>query len=592
MGDHRRAEQQDNRQASGQGPRATNQPDPLVVLDECLASLPDGDPRQRLLYKLRHLLTQDAVARQQREVEFKKLQAVVEKLTAPANRIGLLLDVSAEGLARILVGGGEYYANVDPRVTPAELKIGAQVLVNDAYAVIKVLGYDRNGPVLKVAESLPDGRIRFEQEPGRQALILDRSSDLAGVELKPGDEVRIDPGHRIALERLEDRKAKTHLLDEVPTVSWEQIGGQEKAIAAIRRAIEYPLLHARTFERYRFTQPKGFLLYGPPGCGKTLIGQAAAASLSKLVREADAEQGAASAERPPVTSGVFLHVKGPEILNMWLGESERMVRDLFAQARERRKAGVLPFIFIDEAESILGTRRAMRSFNITNTLVPMFCAEMDGIDSLRDVVIILASNRPDLIDPAVLRPGRIDRKIKVARPGRQEAAEILRVYLKPDLPLEPALLARHGGDRTAACEALIAAVVERVFARSDDSRLLAVRLRNGQHKVLHRGDLVSGAILASIVQRAKERAIERALRPPHGQDSAASAADAAGDGGLTLEDLLVSVDAEYREGEVLPPDDAAEEWLKLLDHHPDQVIGVSSYRRGQAAQERLVGQII
>lgn len=571
MSDHRKHDLEGSGRPAAPGAKAQ---DPLVLIDECLALMPDGDPRQKILYKLRHLLLQAGAATQQREAEFKKLSTVIEKLTAPANRIGTLLDVPAEGLARIVVGGAEYYANVDPRVDPSELKIGTQVLVNEAYAVIKTLGYDRTGPVLKVGETLPDGRLRFEQEPGRQALILQRSSDLVGVDLKPGDEVRIDPGHRIAIERLEDRKAQTHLLDEIPTVTWESIGGQRAAIEAIRKAIEYPLLHAETFQRFKFTQPKGFLLYGPPGCGKTLIGKAAAASLANLVSQTT---GAG------VTGGVFLHVKGPEILNMWLGESERMVRDLFAQARTRRKDGYLPFIFIDEAESILGTRRAMRSFNITNTLVPMFCAEMDGIESLQEVVIILASNRPDLIDPAVLRPGRVDRKIKVSRPGRQESAEILRVYLTPDLPLDHSVLAAHGGDRTAACNALIDQVVDSIFRRTDENRLLGIRLRSGQTKVLYRGDLVSGAILASIVQRAKERAIERAIASPEGASEPV---------GITAEDLMVSVQAEYREGEVLPPDDAAEEWLKLLDHHPEQVVGISSFRKGRASEERLIAQII
>ena len=422
--------------------------DPLELIDECLAAFPDSDPRQKILYKLRHLVMQQAVAGHQREAEFKKLSEVVGKLTAPANRIGTLLELPGEDLARIVVGGAEYYANIDPRVPAEDLKIGTQILVNEAYAVIKTLGYDRNGPVLKVAETLPDGRIRFEQDMGRQALILQRSSDLVDVDLKAGDEVRIDPSHRIAIEKLEDRKAKSHVLDEVPRVTWDQIGGQKAAIDAIRKAIEYPLLHTKTFEQFKFTQPKGFLLYGPPGCGKTLIGQAAAASLAKLVSESVQPVGSAgSTEKPPIAGGSFLHVKGPEILNMWLGESERIVRDLFAQARARRQEGTLPFIFIDEAESILGTRRSMRSFTINSTLVPMFCAEMDGIESLRDVVIILASNRPDLIDPAVLRPGRIDRKIKVARPTRDAAVDILKVYLTSELPLAQELVSAHGGDK-------------------------------------------------------------------------------------------------------------------------------------------------
>jgi proteasome-associated ATPase len=546
-----------------------------------LAAFPDNDPRHKLLYKLRHLLLAQSVAHQQRDGEFKKLSDVVAKLTAPANRIGMLLEVPAEGLARIVVGGAEYYTNVDPRVASDELKIGIQILVNEAFALIRTLGYDRSGPVLKVAELLPDGRLRFEQDMGRQAMILPRSSDLISVELKPGDEVRIDPTLRIAIEKCEDRKARSHLLDEVPTVTWDQIGGQKAAIDAIRKAIEYPLLHGETFKRYQFTQPKGFLLYGPPGCGKTLIGQAAAASLSQLVmQETAGESRTDSTGKLPVSTGAFLHVKGPEILNMWVGESERIVRDLFAQAKARRREGALPFIFIDEAESILGTRRSMRSFNINNTLVPMFCAEMDGIDSLRDVVIILASNRPDLIDPAVLRPGRIDRKIKVARPDREAAAEILKVYLTPDLPYGLSPSDAPGGEQTVARNRLAEQVVAYLFSRNDANRLLAVRLRSGHTKVLYRGDMVSGAILAAIVRRGKEKAIERAL---HGLTA---------DSGIRADDLLEAVNDEYREGEVLPPDDAAEEWLKLLDHHPEQVVGISSFRRGRQGEERLIGQII
>ncbi len=553
--------------------------DPLELLEQCLALFPESDPRQKLLYKLRHAVMLSQAAAHQREAEFKKVSEVVAKLTAPANRIGMLLDLPGEGLAHILVGGAEYYANVDPRVADGDLKIGTQILVNEAYAVIRTLGYDRNGPILKLTEAMADGRLRFEQEMTRQSLILCRSSDLIGMELKPGDELRIDPSQRIALEKLGDRKAAKHVLDEVPNVTWDQIGGQKTAIASIRKAIEYPLLHASTFQQFKFSQPKGFLLYGPPGCGKTLIGQAAAGSLSKLVSESGTQSGEKGETSPPITGGAFLHVKGPEILNMWLGESERMVRDLFAQARARRRDGALPFIFIDEAESILGTRRAMRSFNISNTLVPMFCSEMDGIESLRDVVIILASNRPDLIDPAVLRPGRIDRKIKVGRPDREGSADILKVYLSDDLPIDPALLSEPGGTQGNAMAVLAQEVIERIFSKTDENRLLSIRLRSGQQKILYRGDLVSGAILASIVQRAKEKAIDRTI-------------DSGKPAGLVRQDLFDAVTEEFREGEVLPPDDAAEEWLKLLDHHPEQVVGISSFRRGRRTEERLVNQII
>lgn len=578
MGDRRDVEQ-DEPKTQHDEPALKTGIDPLELIEQCLALFPEGDARQKLLYKLRHAVMLSQATHQQRELEFKKVGEVVAKLTAPANRIGTLLDIPGEGFARIVVGGAEYYANVDPRVTNTDLKVGTQILVNEAYTVIKTLGYDRNGPILKLAEAMSDGRLRFEQEMGRQSLILPRSTDLVGMELKAGDEIRIDPSHRVALEKLTDRKIHRHVLDAPPKVTWEQIGGQHEAIAGIRKAIEYPLLHAETFEQFKFSQPKGFLLYGPPGCGKTLIGQAAAGSLAKLVSESIPEHTPDQDKRSPVTSGAFLHVKGPEILNMWLGESERMVRDLFEQARARRKDGALPFIFIDEAESILGTRRAMRSFNISNTLVPMFCSEMDGIESLRDVVIILASNRPDLIDPAVLRPGRIDRKIKVGRPSKDAAAEILKVYLTEDLPLDPVLVHERSGGQSQAMAALVQDIIESIFRRTEDTRLLSIRLRSGQSKVLYRGDLVSGAILASIVQRAKEKAIDRTVQS--GQQS-----------GLRAQDLLDAVSEEFREGDMLPPDDAAEEWLKLLDHHPEQVVGISSFRRGRQSEERLVNHII
>jgi len=584
MSDHRPidvGDQQVDKERGREGGQRMTQTgtDPLELIDQCMASFPEDDPRQKLLYALRHAVMLALASNQQREAELKKVNEAVAKLTAPASRIGLLLDLPEEGVARIVVGGAEYYANIDPRVSSDDLNVGRQILVNEAYTVIKTLGYDRNGPILKLTEALADGRLRFEQEMGRQSLILQRSAELAGVDLKAGDEIRIDPTYRIAIEKLSEGKRSKHVLDDMPTVTWEQIGGQHEAIAAIRKAIEYPLLHAKTFEQFTFAQPKGFLLYGPPGCGKTLIGQAAAGSLSKLLGQKQPGGATESGGRPPVTSGAFLHVKGPEILNMWLGESERMIRELFAQARARRKEGALPFIFIDEAESILGTRRASRSFNISSTLVPMFCSEMDGIESLHDVVIILASNRPDLIDPAVLRPGRIDRKIKVARPDREAAAGILRIYLADTLPLDSELVAAHGGDRAKSLASLVEQVLDAIFRRTNDHRLLSIRLRNGHHSVLYRSDFVSGAILSSIVQRAKEKAIDRTIQ---------SGAQA----GLSEADLLEAVTEEFRQGEMLPPDDAAEEWLKLLDHHPEQVVGISSFRRGRQTEERIVNQII
>jgi len=584
MSDHRPAPSEDTSTSATKGSNKADSSNPLILLDECLATLPEDAPQHKLLYKIRHHLLQAGVSQQQQEAEIKKLNEVVGKLTAPANRIGTLLDLPEKGIARISVGGSEFYTNVDPRLQHGDLKIGEQILVNEAYVLIDQLGYDQNGAILKIKDALPDGRLRMESEAGRQGTIVNRGSELLSIELKTGDEVRVDSTQRLALERIEKTEGSQHLLDETPKVTWDQIGGQTEAIHSIRKAIEYPLLHAKTYTQYKFTQPKGFLLHGPPGCGKTLIGQATANSLAQLAAEHieslphnqpdhDPPSGL-----PQISGGAFLHVKGPEVLNMWVGESERIIRDLFMQARERRKSGLLPFIFIDEAESILGTRRAMRSYNISNTLVPMFCAELDGIESLQDVVVILASNRPDLIDPAVLRPGRIDRKIKVKRPGKNESAQILGLYMTADLPFEAQLLETHHGNREETCSALIQKTIDALFSRTEDSRILSVHLRNGKRETLYRSDLVSGAILASIVQRAKEHAIERTIQDPQA--------------GLSADDLSRSVLNEFREGEILPPDDSAEEWLKLLDHHPDQIVSVSSFRKDRKGENRPIRNII
>src|SRR6267378_2786026 len=374
---------------------------------------------------------------------------------------------------------------VEARIPLAKLKKGTRVLVNEAFVIVGDLGFETAGPVTKITEVLGKDRLRVGSEHGLQSMVLQRSADLADSTLKSGDDVRVDSNYRMALEMLSSPKSHEHYLDNVPELPWEKVGGQETALQAIKDAIELPLLHADLFQKFQHATPKGFLLYGPPGCGKTLIGKATAYNLTMQLRE---KAGTEMRE-------YFMHVKGPEILNMWVGESERMVREIFATAREKKSEGYMPFLFIDEAESVLGTRRASRYSNILSTLVPMFCSEMDGIDSLNDVVIILASNRADLIDPAILRPGRIDRKIKVNRPNRESAPEIYRIYLAPDLPFDPELVKRTGGvDQT--IDHLVAKVVEAQYSRKEENRILDITLRSGKRETLYRGDLVSGAIIA------------------------------------------------------------------------------------------------
>jgi proteasome-associated ATPase len=463
-----------------------------------------------------------------------------------------------------VVGGSDYYCNADPRIRIRDLKKGTRVLVNEAYVIVGDLGFETAGPVTKITEVLGSDRLRVGGEHGMQSSILQRSAELAKTKLKSGDEVRVDPSYRMALEALPRPESREHFLDEVPELPWEKVGGQEEALSAIKDAIELPLLHEELFAKFQHATPKGFLLYGPPGCGKTLIGKATAFNLTKQLRE---KTGGDMKE-------YFMHIKGPEILNMWVGESERIVREIFATAREKRREGYLPFLFIDEAESILGTRRASRYSNILSTLVPMFCSEMDGIDSLGEVVIILASNRADLIDPAILRPGRIDRKIKVNRPNKEGARSIYRIYLTDDLPYDGAL-AKEAAGLHDAIDRMVARLVDAQFARRDENKFLEVTLRSGRKEILYRSDLISGAIIASIVERAKATAIKRAIAARNEADG--GAAPGVGEG-ISEGDLRLAFEAEFTENDIFPPSDITEDWLKLVDYDPENVVKIAPVR--------------
>ena len=540
----------------------------LDAFDSVIASLPPGDPTRRQLLDLRPDISdhEETIVEARRMIE--KLEEVIKKVTAPANRIGTFLGATSRDTAHIVVGGADYYCNIDPRIPLAKLKKGTRVLVNEAFVIVGDLGFESAGPVTKITEVIGNDRLRVGSEHGTQSMVLERSSDLAKSTLKSGDEVRVDPNYRMALEMLSNTKSHEHYLDVVPELPWGRVGGQDQALQAIKDAIELPLLHVELFKKFQHATPKGFLLYGPPGCGKTLIGKATAYNLTKQLRE---KTGVEMRE-------YFMHVKGPEILNMWVGESERMVREIFATAREKRGEGFMPFLFIDEAESILGTRRASRHSNILSTLVPMFCSEMDGIDSLNDVVIILASNRADLIDPAILRPGRIDRKIKVNRPNREGVREIYRIYLTNDLPYDGAL-AKEADNVGAAVDRLVERFVEWQSARRDENKFLEVTLRSGRKEVLYRSDLISGAIIASIVERAKAMAIKRAIATQQEE-------------GIRETDLQLAFNAEYTENDIFPTTDITEDWLKLIDYDPENVVKIAPVRLAAGSRSRIESGVI
>ena len=545
-------------------------PRSLMLVDQLLYTMHENDRRRSLLYELRRAIIEDEVTFQEARQAIVDMQETVDKLTAPANRIGTLLGFPKKGIARVIVGGSEYLANIDSRLDPYSFKIGFSVLLNEAYVIVGELGYSDAGPIGKIGDILPDGRLRVGQEPATQAVILERSTDLANKKLKVGDEVRIDPNFKVALERLETQEVKDYYLEEVPEIPWEKVGGLNDTINLIKDTIELPILHPEIFESFQYSAPKGFLLHGPPGCGKTLIGKATAHNLTQRLKTETASD----------VEGCFLHIKGPEILNMWLGESERKVREIFQIAREKRKDGYLSFVFIDEAESILGTRRSYRSHNIANTVVPMFCAEMDGIESLQDVVIILATNRPDLIDPAILRPGRIDRKIKVTRPDREAANDIFRIYLTPELPIDPEIVKTHDGNLEAAVNNLIDRVSDEMFQPTEENKFLEVGLRNGRRDILYRGNLCSGAIIESIVQRAKESAIKRAINNLDQET------------GIGALDLMDALGAEYSESDIFPSTDSVEDWLKLLDYDAENVVKVSPIRPEKSHSRKAAGHVI
>lgn len=483
-----------------------------------------------------------------------KYEDAYQKLTSPANRVGIFLRFLEDGNVAVAFGETEYVAQVDPKMDIEHLKPGTRVRLNEAYAVVGVMPESSTGPLIRVSDVLADGRLRVgTDQTGGQGRLIERSKSLVDATIKPGDEVRTDGTGRLAVEHFEKQDTKDYFIEEVPQTPWSEVGGQEEAIKLIRDTIEHPLLYPELYARFDKKPVKGILLYGPPGCGKTLIGKATAYNLA---REYSERKGVEVKE-------CFMHISGPKVLNMWLGETERMVREIFATARSRAKDGQLVVVFIDEAESILRTRSNGRYLNISNTVVPQFCAEMDGLVELENVVLIITSNRPDYIDPAILRPERIDRKVKVVRPDKDASKAILSIYLHDRLPIEPALLAEFDGEVECARRALVEGALSHLWRTNRDTEFLKVNLRSGNNEVLYWKDMVSGALLKSVVDRGKELAMRRAIEDPSHEH------------GLSLDDLKEAISAEFRENEIFPKSDAAEDWLKLLDFEPEAVVGVS-----------------
>ncbi len=533
----------------------------IELIDQMLEENADRPDLQEKIFDLRDALLQAQQSAQQYNLKIKTLEETIRQLKLPAHRIGTILGKGQDNLYRLNVGGTEYQAAVSPEILENDsLNVGDQVAVNEGFVAIAKLPRPERGPIARIVSRLDDGHWMVGGGTNNSDAMVIPCADLEQETLKEGDEVILDPTQKVIMKRLPKRQSKTLVEDDYVSVTWDQVGGQEKVIEEVRKVIEYPILHEEILNKMEYRMPKGFLFYGPPGCGKTLIGRAILSDVVSQLKSKD--------EASRDLEGRFIHVKGPEILNMWLGESERKVREIFKRAREYKEKGKLPFIFIDEAESVLGTRQALRVNNISNTLVPMFCAEMDGIQSARDMVVILATNRPDLIDPAILRPGRIDRKIKVGRPNRKDCQAILKVYLKPELPIEGGRL-----------DDLIHPFLDHLFKKTPEQEALVLTLRNGEFQKLYWKDFISGAVLEGIVLRAKERAIERAIAGEELQIKAG--------------DLMHALKSEFTENSILPTDSNMEDWLQLLDFDPKKVARV---RRpddsDQAASDTLSRSII
>jgi len=478
------------------------------------------------------------------------LREEVEKLTMPPSAYGTFLGANDDGTVDIFTAGRKMRVSVHPEVEVDAIIRGQEVALNESLNVVLARGAEISGEVVVLKEILESKDRALIVGRADEERVCELAATLMGEKLRAGDHLLMDGRSGLLVERIPRPEVEELVLEEVPDVTYDDVGGLDEQIDAIKDAVELPYLYAELFHEHELQPPKGILLYGPPGCGKTLIAKAVANSLAQRVSERTGDKSARS---------FFLNIKGPELLNKYVGETERQIRLIFQRAREKSEEGYPVIVFFDEMDSLFRTRGTGISSDIESTIVPQLLAEIDGVESLKNVIVIGASNREDLIDPAILRPGRLDVKIKIERPDEVSATKIFRQYLTADLPLADSETGKFGGPEKAV-EGMITAAVERMYAIDDTNRFLEVTYQNGDKEVLYFKDFSSGAMIENIVRRAKKLSIKRQIE--------------SGEKGISTQDLLDSIRQEFREHEDLPNTTNPDDWAKISGKKGERIVFV------------------
>jgi proteasome-associated ATPase len=504
------------------------------------------------------------------------LKEEVDRLAQPPSGFGVFLAACEDNTADVFTGGRKMRVNVSPNVELEELRPGQEVVLNEALNIVIAQSYETIGEIVMLKEVLADGERALVISHADEERVVRLAEPLLSQPLRGGDSLLLEPRSGYVYERIPKAEVEELILEEVPDISYHDIGGLAAQIEQIRDAIELPYLHADLFREHKLRPPKGVLLYGPPGCGKTLIAKAVANSLAKQVAAKTAEaaargEGSDGSGKKQEGKSFFLNIKGPELLNKYVGETERHIRLVFQRAREKASEGTPVIVFFDEMDSIFRTRGSGVSSDVENTIVPQLLSEIDGVEGLENVIVIGASNREDMIDPAILRPGRLDVKIKIERPDAEAAKDIFSKYVLAELPLHPDDLAEHGNSADATVEGMIQRVVERMYSESEENRFLEVTYANGDKEVLYFKDFNSGAMIENIVDRAKKMAIKEFLET--------------GQKGIRVAHLLAACVDEFSENEDLPNTTNPDDWARISGKKGERIVYIRTLVSGKQGTE-------